>query len=57
MNLYESTIILIDSAKQMPETPHLKRAIKRMEKRLEILQARREKYLAMRRRKLETCNS
>lgn len=48
MNLYEATIILIDSAKQMPETPHLKRAIKRMEKRLEVLQARRDKYLKRR---------
>jgi hypothetical protein len=40
MTLLNATIILIEAAREAYETPQLRRAINRMEHRLEVLQAR-----------------
>jgi hypothetical protein len=51
MSQREGLTILLDAVRQLPETPHLKRAIKWGDKRLEVLQGRHQKYLSRQQKK------
>lgn len=43
MNLLDAYTTLVDCARQQPETPHLRRAIKRVEKKIEVMRSHRSK--------------
>jgi hypothetical protein len=49
MNLLDASITLVDAARQLPDNPSLSRAIKRMEKRIRVLQLRAAKTRRRRR--------
>lgn len=52
MNQLEMLTIFVDSAAQLPETKHLKRALKQANKRIEVLRTRYARFKVMREARL-----